>query len=84
MHGVLRWFSLAVLTVGLALWFFGGMNLGRTRTVARPATPDTPAGAATSGGDFRPGADFLAACGLVAAGLWLAARPRGVKPGGAR
>lgn len=81
MHGVLRLASLGVMTLGLALWFFGGMNLGRTRTEARPATPDTPAGVSASGTDFRPGLDFLAVCGGVTVGLWLASRRPTVPPG---
>lgn len=82
MQGALRLAALGVMTLGLALWFFGGMNLGRTRTEARQPTPDTPAGAAASGADFRPGVDFLGICGGLTLGLWLASRRPATRPAG--
>ena len=73
--------AVAVAVVGLALWFFGGMQT--TTRVVRPPTAvvslNAPGLAATveaapEGGpstDFRPGLDFLAITCTVAGGLWL-------------
>ena len=73
--------ALGVLTVTLALWFFGGPNLGWTKTsVAVPFKDDiTGIDAVRWEQRFLPGLDFLAG-GLVTSAVLLAISFAGRKP----
>lgn len=69
MQTALRIVGRALLVVGIALWFFGGMNLERTSWQPAPmsengAEPDSTAAVPVIAGsmDFRPGPDWLVAC----------------------
>ena len=63
MRTILRLSALAVALVGLALWFFGGPNLGWTRTtdVREELDPVTGLVGRFPEARFVPGVDFLAA-----------------------
>ena len=67
-----RLLALAVLVVCLALWFFGGMNRGWTKTSVELMRIDevTELSYSVREQRFLPGLDFLAAGGLAAALLW--------------
>ena len=68
----IRLVALAVLVVCLALWFFGGMNRGWTKTSVELARVDEVTGLTgyVTEQRFLPGVDFLAAGGLAAGLLW--------------
>jgi hypothetical protein len=71
MRLVLRLTALSIIILTLVLWFFGGMNLGRTKTTVMEIQKDLVTGIdfPVSESRFLPGLDFLgcgSAFGLVA------------------
>lgn len=61
--------------VGLALWFFGGMNLGASQwTEEAQAAEAAHAIGQEQRQVFRPGIGFLAGTALVVVALWTASR----------
>ena len=68
----LRLASLGVAIITLALWFFGGPNLGWTKTrVAVPVKDEvTGLDGARWENHFLPGVDFLAGGLAVTVALW--------------
>ena len=71
MRTMFRLGALAVAMVGLALWFFGGPNLGWTRTTTIREEVDQVTGLVGRFPEARfvPGVDFLAATLGLAGGL---------------
>ena len=77
MNTFLRVAALFIAVVTIALWFFGGFNLGRTRLfvpVEHPGEDGRPRVIHES--RFLPGLDFLATGLAVSAGLCLAGSRR--------
>lgn len=78
MRTVLRWTASAVLFLGTAFWFFGGPNLGWTKTSVPIIRQDpvTELEYTEWQKNFVPGVDFLALCAfgsaLIAGCSWLA------------
>lgn len=78
MRTALRLTALAVVVVGLAFWFFGGPNLGwtKTRVAVTRQDPVTEMEYIEWQRNFVPGVDFLAGCagaaGVLFAASWLA------------
>jgi hypothetical protein len=78
MRTALRLVALGVLLVGITFWFFGGPNLGWTRTSVpvHKVDPVTGIEYVEWPRRFVPGVDFLGACAAVAAVVfatsWLA------------
>ena len=72
MKTALRIASLFVALITAALWFFGGMNTGWTKTSQAVKTIDAVTGldAVTWETRFLPGVDFLGAGLLLALVLW--------------
>lgn len=88
MRTALRWTASAVLFLGTAFWFFGGPNLGWTKTSVPVVLKDpvTELEYTEWQENFVPGVDFLVLCAagsaLLAAGSWLVpARRRGTHSG---
>ena len=66
MRRVFRSLSLAVAVVGGGLWFFGGMNTGRSQWTEDAAVAEHAPGVATeTRAVFRPGLPFLGASGAA-------------------
>lgn len=72
MQTALRVAALFLALITLALWFFGGLNTGRTHIseVVRTAGTDSQPEIVSRETRFRPGLDFLAAGGLLGAGVF--------------
>jgi hypothetical protein len=70
MRTILRLAALAVALLGLVLWFFGGPNLGWTKTSVDRIEPDPVTGLEGHFSEkrFVPGVDFLGAS-FLGAGL---------------
>lgn len=88
MRTALRIIALSVLFLGTAFWFFGGPNLGWTKTSVPVVLKDpvTEQEYTEWRQNFVPGVDFLALCGvgsaiLAAAAWFMPARGSAVTPG---
>lgn len=73
MRHSLRFSAAACVGLGLALWFFGGMNTGPSQWTEEAHATDP---AYVLGNErrfvFRPGPGFLGACAAAGAVLWMA------------
>jgi hypothetical protein len=88
MRTILRLSALTVVVLSLALWFFGGPNLGRTKGAVSVAREDPVTGQRVQVRErrFLPGVDFLgislAAAALLFGGSWaFRGRPSGAPAG---
>ena len=72
MRTPLRIAALFLALITLALWFFGGLNTGRTHVseVIRVAGTESQPETISKEVRFRPGLDFLAAGGFLGAGVF--------------
>lgn len=72
MRTALRLIALCLLLVTLALWFFGGMNPGRTQNVVAVSHRDAVTGQEHIVREHRflPGWDFLLLASVLAGGLF--------------
>jgi hypothetical protein len=73
-----KWLGVGVWVVTVALWFFGGMNLGGTATApdARKAGWEGGGVQASGGWDFRPGPGFLLLGLVIGGGCLVMSRDR--------
>ena len=82
MRRTLQFSAAACVGLGLALWFFGGMNTGPSQwTEEAHATDPAHVIGTERRFVFRPGLSFVAVCGAGGAMLWAASlvvpKPRG-------
>lgn len=75
--------ALFIALITLALWFFGGPNLGRTKMseVVRAVDPTTGTETVSHEVRFLPGLDFLAIGLVMALFVWAAGRLFRQQPG---
>lgn len=78
MRRTLRILALAILVVGPALWFFGGMNTGASQWTEDAATAEhAPGTVSERRAVFRPGMSFLAASVVASLALLVASHAAG-------
>ncbi len=82
MRRTLQFSAAACVGLGLALWFFGGMNTGPSQwTEEAHATDPAHVLGTERRFVFRPGSGFVAACAAAGAILWIGSlvvpKPRG-------